>query len=474
MQLPSTGFPEVRSQSQRQFVPGTVLTSLLVAWVAGPWVTLRAADAPLAPRYEISVVDAQTNQSIREFQVLAGVPGSDVSREFEARTNHRVANWQPHTLRVGRDGLAEWPLERAYDEMCLRVEAEGYQPLVWRWIKKADGPRKLVFHLKRDPGMAGQVLQPDGKPAGGATVAFGLAQKKIRVLTNGKLLGQEAPIPKDPRDRWRVPTFVKADHEGRFQLHTETVPAVILVVHDAGVRELAYHEYLKSPTIKLQPWGRVEGRVLWKDKPGANAQIVGTNNREQYGYPDMLSLSYKATTDAEGRFVFDRMLPGKVQFSLALSGKGGSKAFLPSLTTFAEIQPGRSAVLLGGQGRKVTGKLTGLKSYEGVTISINPPAPHIGFPGDDSMWKAYSEFSKSVAGPFFFRHQQPVQADGSFILEDIMPGDYFLAASAYVPGKRFPSHSASRHFTIGPETADENPRSAELGEIPLETRQVRK
>src|SRR6185503_4126730 len=74
-------------------------------------------------------------------------------------------------------------------------------------------------------------------------------------------------------------------------------------------------------------------------------------------------------------------------------------------------------VLIGGRGRKVTGKFTGLDSWEGATFHVHPNAPSIGFGGDDTMWKAFGQLKASPIGPILFRDKQPVNKDGTFTIE---------------------------------------------------------
>ena len=42
-------------------------------------------------------------------------------------------------------------------------------------------------------------------------------------------------------------------------------------------------DFKKNPQLMLQRWGRVEGRVLWKDKPGADERVTLSIYRDKYG-----------------------------------------------------------------------------------------------------------------------------------------------------------------------------------------------
>lgn len=417
----------------------------------------------------ISVLNSKGDKGIAEFRVIAGVPSNGIADEYEKRTGRTVVNWQPHTLRIGKDGDYVWPLAKAYDVMAIRVEADGYQPSVWPWAKKADGVQHIIFQLTEDHGIVGRVLTPGGKPAAGATVALALPQKEA-VLEGDKLRGEGEPPPEKPGDRWRRPTMVKTDADGRFTLPTEFEPAAVLVVHELGVRELTYDDWKKSPEIKLDAWGQIDGRVLWKDKPGADEEVTLSIHRDEYGYPGMIRSSAATQTDKEGRFVFEKVLPGLVQISRPMKPADPTKSSftavnLDGLVTHAQIKAGQpTAVMIGGQGRTVSGKLAGLESYKGVTFHFHPTAPHIGFPGDDEIWKAWGELKASAIGPLLFRDKQPVKEDGTFVIENMLPGRYQLFVSA--PG--FTQYAASTSVEVKPEVPGEKPAKQELEVITIQ------
>jgi beta-lactamase regulating signal transducer with metallopeptidase domain len=412
----------------------------------------------------LSVLNSAGDKGIPEFRVIAGVTSGSVTSEFEKRTGRAVINWQPHTCVIGKGGDYVWPLARAYDEMALRVEADGYQPQVFTGIKKANGVQHLVFQLAEDKGVVGRVLTPAGEPVAGATVALGLCQKDI-VWEEGKLRGAGDPLPEKPGDRWRRPLFVTTDKEGRFRLPTEIEPAAVLVIHESGVRELAYDAWQKSPEVTLQPWGKIIGQVLWGTKPGVDEEVTLSVHRDEYGYPGMIAGHARTKTDNTGRFTFDRVLPGAAQISRPIKPVKPSNitgVIFNGMFQHAKVAAGgETKVLIGGQGRKVTGKLVGLDTWEGATFHMHPNAPHIGFAGDDATWEAFGQLKTSPIGPLLFRDKQQVNKDGSISIENMLPGQYQLFVSA--PG--FKNYAASARIEVGPETLDEKPTPLDLGVI---------
>ena len=412
----------------------------------------------------ISVLNEKGDKGIPKFRVIAGVSSGSVTREFEKRTNKVVVNWQPHTCRVGKNGDYVWPLANAYDEMALRVEADGYQPQVFANLKKAAGPQHVVFMLKLDQGIVGRVFTPSGKPAEGATVAMAIPHQQI-VWEGRKLRGEDELILEHPADRWRRPLFVKTDQDGAFRLPTECDPAAVLIVHVSGVKEIAYEAWQKSPAVTLDRWGAIEGQVLWQNQPGADEEISCSIHRDEYGYPGMISSYLQARTDKMGRFTIQRVLPGRVQLSRPFKVTGSpqlSQVILEGMFQHVTVSAGdMTSVVLGGQGRRVSGRFVGLDSWEGATFHFHPTAPHIGFGGDDAMWKAFGDFQNSEIGPVFFRDKQPINKDGTYTIEKMLPGHYQLFVTA--PG--FKNYVVSTRVKIEPEVPNVMPDPLDLGEI---------
>lgn len=412
----------------------------------------------------ISVLNATGDRAIPLFRIIAGIPAGSVSNEFEKRTGRTVTNWQPHTLRVGTNGDLLWPLANAYDEMAIRVEADGYVPQVLHGIKKADGAKHAVFMLAEDKGITGHVKTFAGKAAAGATVALSLPHQSI-AWDGSTLYGATDPIPEKPSDRWRRPRFVKADDEGVFQLPTEIEPAAILVVHVSGVLELSYDDWQKSPDVTLQRWGRVAGQVLWQDKPGADEEIDLSVHRDEFGYPGMVSQSGKTRSDKAGKFLFERVLPGQVQLSRPIKPANSTNitsVVLDGMYQHVNVVAGDvTSTLIGGRGRTVTGRFAGLENWDGATFHFHPNAPHIGFKGDDVMWAAFGQLKESAVGPIFFRDKQPINKDGTFTIERMLPGHYQLFVSA--PG--FKNYAIITRVQIEPELPDQEPKPVDLGVI---------
>jgi hypothetical protein len=204
--------------------------------------------------------------------------------------------------------------------------------------------------------------------------------------------------------------------------------------------------------VKLQAWGRIEGKVFWGDKAGANQKVSLIVHRDTYGYPGVIAQYEKTTSGPDGSFVFERALPGLTQLSCPLpagadSSSGISEVNMSGQLIHLTVKPGVNPAVIGGGGRTVKGKLTGRTSWAGVTFHFHPNAPHIGFPGDDEMWKAWSAWQNGPTGPLFFRSGLKVNADGTFEIPNVLPGHYQI----FFTREGEPDHVASGSFHIEAE-----------------------
>lgn len=429
-------------------------------------------DAPEAgaPAHRLRVVASPDGSAIPHFRVLAGVP-SGVSSEFEKARNVEVITWQPHTLREGANGELLWPLERSYEKMALRVEADGFVPQVFSWLEQAKGARELTIQMVADAGVRGTVMTPENRrPAHDATVILAMIGRSARLQGATRPELQINPNPASLREAWERPVVVTPGSDGSFTLPTEIDPtAMVLFLHGDGVLEMPYAVWKAQPDVTLERWGRIHGRVKWGDIAGRGEKVsLSANHGDAYGYPDILSQSDETVASEEGVFVFQRVLPGLCQLSCPIIPEPGNAAGFTAINldgrlTHATVVTGPTItpVVIGGVGRTVKGRLIGRASYDGVTLRFHPTAPHIGLPGDDEIWKAWSAFRTSAQGHHFFREGLPVAADGTFEIPAVLPGSYQMFFE--MPGPD--SNVAFSALNVPSEHRDHAPEPMDLGEI---------
>src|SRR5206468_2473968 len=100
-------------------------------------------------------------------------------------------------------------------------------------------------------------------------------------------------------------------------------------------------------------WGRIEGTLRWGDKPGADERISLSSIRpaDDPSVNSFINEYQDATTDHQGRFVFDRVAPGHAQVGAFAEG------YLAA-SDHVTVRPGAIVrVSLGDQGIPVVGRV---------------------------------------------------------------------------------------------------------------------
>jgi hypothetical protein len=331
----------------RQIVGSAIAVGCLACLLAAaaPAQTTRPTTRNAAPTFDETrltgaVTDEATGEPVASFNVI---PGYGSLREYIL--HHWKA--QPCT-----DGVLDVLIDRRFEKetgyhaILVRIEADGYAPHV---AELATDVQELRLDLKLRPtkDIVGTVVRPDGKPAAGAIVFRGTKTSAV-VLEEDR-----PPLPDDHRA-----PLSKADEDGRFACRPTDGVFRLVAIHDTGYADVMSDDFSADKPIALKPWGRIEGIVMRGAEPLADSEIVleaeATVNRE--GRPSVWRTS-KATSDADGRFVFPRVAPGPAQLFRRVEitdGISNGKTCVTAVT----VEPDQTAhVQIGGRGRPVTGQV---------------------------------------------------------------------------------------------------------------------
>jgi hypothetical protein len=257
-----------------------------------------------------------------------------------------------------------------------------------------------------------------------------------------------------------------ADAHGRFRLPPKHTPEVVVVAHAQGFAEVPFSRVTSNTVIALQPWGRLEGTVRLAAKPLVNETIRLGGMAWGMNRSPRVSLYLGATTDAEGRFVFEMAPPGewKVQREINKRTDNQTGLHFPAFShgVVLAVRSGETAsVALGGSGRAVVGRAVvssdvapSVWAANSVALVLKVPAPDAPKPPPlhsfsspiefEGARQAYQEQSQaywtSDAGLTLQRLQREYRAmfagDGSFLIEDVPPGEYTLKINLTEPPKR--------------------------------------
>ena len=395
-------------------------------------------DVPLAPgaSHEIvltaptvikgTVVDAETGRPIPKFSLLLGLvyqPGHQLLWQRGFGTDEAAKK---------AAGSFEYTLSFPSHRALTRVQAEGYLPEDSGLFPVDGSPHAFTYRLTRAGPIRGTVRNSDGSPARGGFVYLAPAGDYFS-LQNGDLT-----------DHQRSMTIHAAiGPDGRFALPPQKEAYVIAAVTDLGFATAHRRDLRGDDVLTLQPWARVSGTVTIDGKPGANVDLGADPDAitpAAAGEP-YVDHHLHTRTDAEGRFEFPRVLPGRHAFGRWMPNGVDRRSWFVTLAT-VDAEGGKSYPLkIGASGRRVVGRLEVPKGVAWMVrkASIEPKG------------------GGTAIG---------VQAfpDGRFRAEDLPAGDYTLHLAVHEPP---PEHDCGWGRLIG-EYAREFHASGTASDAPLD------
>jgi peroxiredoxin len=401
------------------------------------------ADAPTAAlRFQGKVTDAQTGKPIAAFRLVPGFQwgGNTQQTQWQRAMSRDASNG---TYEFAQPGLSFSNVSIAY---ALRVEADGYEPATSPTFAPDGKTHTCDFALKAGKNVEGIVLTPAGQPAANAKVTL-VPAGELSLLEIGRAVANQAILQ------------TTSDGQGKFSFFPQTGNYAVVAFGDSGWAKVDRDGLGKPATVKLQPWGRIDGVAMIGTKPDAQAKIVLQWGARVYdpAQPTVSAVD-RQTTDEQGKFTFDRVPAGQLTIC-RMSADGRVSASVP-----ATVQAGQTvAVQLGGNGRSVIGhvvKPDGAKPslqcqgyLQGQSAPPPPPTellaagkklqqtmadPQISPQQKDawlSQWSGTSEGQAYQAAMMAYQQStyqtnQPVMlsiaADGSFRANDLPPGKYQL------------------------------------------------
>jgi protocatechuate 3,4-dioxygenase beta subunit len=165
-------------------------------------------------------------------------------------------------------------------------------------LPRSDDAEHVQLSLYRVATVSGTMLDPEGRPVGGAEVG---RQKSVQEMRRSGLLG-------DDLERART------DKEGRFTIEGITPGGVSLVAEAADYAES------EPVAIEVEPSGAADGVVLTLRVGGRLVgEVYDAEGKPESGRailaqrPSALGLQRWTRSDAEGRFAIEHMVPGSYQ-----------------------------------------------------------------------------------------------------------------------------------------------------------------
>jgi peroxiredoxin len=276
------------------------------------------------------------------------------------------------------------------------------------------------------------------------------------------------------------------DDVGGFSFAAQYEPYVITVIHDAGYARVSGQPDEQPDDVRLQPWARVEGRLLQAGQPVPKAEVTLRPLRPRFYPLPRVDETFRQTTDDSGRFMFDRVPPGKCQLMARLS-VWDEYPITSSQAVPLDLQPGQQVTVdLGGHGAEVTGRVVlsgdvrrqidlkySLNYLLRKTAGVEPP-PELAAKGFD--WRrGWSDAWTSTEEGLAYLETRPhyfvkLNRDGTFVVSGVPAGQYELALRIYEPPTAgcLVSPVGSRVIPFEVTERDEQAGRLSLGDLPVE------
>ena len=357
--------------------------------------------------------------------------------------------WQPHTLkRYAGGNTFKFPHPRGWNDILIRVWADGYKPSV---VRVAEDQDQVEIWLKPAQTIKGRVIATDGKPLSGAHVALAGISQEVSI-THDKLALSDLSRELDRK-------IAQTDAAGAFELPDDPEARQVIVVHQDGYAQADLGD-LDDP-IAVKPWGQIKGQLLRGSSPAPGWQIDAHRAAPQRSELPYIHHRTTARTDSEGRFTIDKLAPGLSQISVNYAS-GNNVSPVVGLATSIEIKRGETVNLtLGGEGRPVTGKLVAANGasvdWSKVKLRIGLETPSLGFIVDSPIESGFREAQREFfAGGLTstYHHALIPAPDGAFKIDRLPQGRYELTGFG-------------RQFEVTPMPGGKTDEPLDLGEIKI-------
>jgi len=450
-------------------------------------VTLQAGNWSVSGR----IVDRETKAPVTKFAVVEGY-------QYGSGNNDR--SWRDSLQVKNEDGKYRASWDTSGDShRVIRIEAEGYLPSRPQLLEPDEMQVVHNFELEKGDTIAGVVVTQDGKPLSNADVT-------LCTPTRGLYLRKSEPA----RDQNSL--IVRTGADGRFSFAAPGEPFALIVTHDRGFARVEGD--MDTKKIILQPWARVEGTLRIRNAPAPNELLrlsYDDEPRRDSSTPRVY-YDYHTTSDEQGNFSFEKVVPGKGQVIRSVVVEMGRRMtkWIPTHVTKATFVAGETAeVQLGRTGRPVVGKLEmpdGRSEYDWrhamaslqVVTSPKVKPPEMPIPKDidpqkdqETVMKWWGEWKDTEEGKQFsidmklfqvtiklaqaqsVSYSTNIEPTGDFTFDDLPAGDYQLTVHARAEPKEGPIDprqavaSLSHSFNVPEMPGGRSDESLDLGILTL-------
>ena len=353
---------------------------------------------------QATVLDRETGRPIPEFSIrlaAARRPGEQFIWQ---------SSWNMDREAKKAPGSFDYTTSKPAHRYLLRVQAEGYLPEDSEPYPTDGSTHVLPFRLVKADPIRGTVRNPDGSPARGGFV-YVVPPHRDGWIDYLDLRNDE--IPEDARSGT---LHAAIDGDGRFVLPAQKENVALLALTDAGQALVDLREVRGEASLQLRPWARISGTVMIGGKPAANMRLESYDPDEAGPAEDepRLVRRHFAVTDAQGRFEFPRVMPGRLTLAEWVPN-GVNRRIWGVIRATVDVEPGRTYDLkIGESGRVIVGRLELPRT-------------------DDWMIRKTDLVRKVAKGGRPERFGVELLEEGRFRAIDLPPGEFSLRIALHEP-----------------------------------------
>jgi RNA polymerase sigma factor (sigma-70 family) len=346
-----------------------------------------------------TVRNATTSKPIDRFRMVLG-----------SVTQNGVTWGRVETFRDGKFSISLNNFN-ATNVLRIKFEADGFAAAVSPVVKAIEGETNLDIILLPSAPIILTVLTPDGTPATNADVGLDIPGALPLAWVPGGL--------RRSGNAGNYTNVFSTDSEGRFALPSDDSVTRVLAASSDGYGEATWSALSQSPVVRMQPWGRVEGRLLADGKPttGRTLDLLTAD------FTKVMLTVRTNTTDAAGRFVFPKVPAGKFNLRLWQSEKmaGGRTVRFETRNLTLSVNGGETIMV----------------SLFGYTLNARLVWPE-GITRDPTWTVTVFASAKSISSPdettdmYYLREGE----NNNCAAEDVPPGSYNVRATVGAPASK--------------------------------------
>ncbi len=414
-----------------------------------------------------TVTDAETGRPIERFDLIS------VQGPIRPGWSPQWSQGSSRSFGGGRFDLIDSGIEQELNR-SIRVESEGYEPAEFLGFSDSLEDVAHDFRLRKATRLEGIVRGPDGRPMAGVSVALAGEGYGARIEN-----GQLKPGSVDDRI-----LRMQTGPDGRYAFSHPGRLGSVIAIHDSGFAIRSAEELAASADLTLAPWARLEGLLKVGAGPAPGQRMVARLLESGWA-----SVDNNVRTDESGRFVMDRVAPGRLTVYHRVETPGRT-VWMASHAVNLDVKPGETVRLqIGGTGRPVVGRLAipdgvkldqlavGYGQNALVPVLREPPTPDDYLVFDSARRSAWWDaFSRTPEGRAYAEDRDrsyavDLRPDGTFRVEDVPAGRYVLKLpfEGLSRGTREGRQAFARSEVVVPDMpGGRSDEALDIGAIPLE------